>query len=131
LPRVINIHVEYMLAATSVLFLIDLVFGVVEFFIGFRIILKLLGANPQAPFVSWVYETSRPLLAPFLGMFPSPRLQGRFLLEFSALFGLLVYGLIAYGISEIIRFVSFRAIGYTTKTQTSEAPRAKRGRPRR
>ncbi len=92
-----------------ILLLNNTIFGIVEFFIGLRIILKLFGASTSAPFVSWVYETTNPLLRPFLGMFPSPRLEGGFIIEFSALFGLLVYAFIGYLIEQIILELIYQA----------------------
>lgn len=86
-------------------FLRSLVNGIitlVELLISVRIILKLFGASTTAPFVSWVYETTAPLLEPFIGMFPSPNLTGGFVLEFSAIFGLLVYAFIGYALLEIL-----------------------------
>jgi len=88
---------------TRILFrLLDVVLGFVEFLIGLRLILKFFGANPFTPFVSWVYQTSQPLLAPFIGMFPSPTLRGGFVIEISALFALIVYAFIASIIEEIL-----------------------------
>jgi uncharacterized protein YggT (Ycf19 family) len=78
------------------------ILAIAELVLGFRIILKLFGANESAPFVNWVYQTSEPLLYPFKGIFPSPKLDGSFVLEFSALFALLVYSLIAFAITQLI-----------------------------
>lgn len=89
--------------------LINILLTVVEGLITLRIFLKLLGASISAPFVSWVYETTDPLLSPFLGMFPSPRLTGGFVIEFSAVFGLIVYALIGYLLGEILATISYRA----------------------
>ena len=83
--------------------------GLVEFFISLRIILKFFGANATAPFVSWVYQTTDPLLAPFVGMFPSPKLPDGFTLEFAALFALFVYAFIGYIVTELIAELSHRA----------------------
>lgn len=84
-------------------YLINLVVGVVEAILGFRFILKLFGANSGAPFVRWIYDMSRPLLQPFAGMFPSPVTDGRYVLEFTTLFAILVYALVAYLLTELLR----------------------------
>jgi hypothetical protein len=91
---------------TAILPLIDVIFGIVEVLLLLRVLLKFFGANPSAPFTNWIYATSTPLLTPFLGMFPSPVLEGRYILEFSTLFALIIYGLIAYLISELILAVA-------------------------
>ena len=85
--------------------LIEAIFAIAEFFLGLRLLLKFFGANTRAPFVRWVYGTSEPLLEPFRGMFPAPVLEGRFVLEFSTLFALVVYALIAYFLIELIGHV--------------------------
>lgn len=96
---------------TRIIFrLIDAVLGFVEILIALRILLKFLGANSATPFVSWVYETSRPLLAPFLGMFPSPIITGGFVVEISALFALIVYGFVASLIEEALEQMRANAI---------------------
>ena len=74
--------------------------------IGLRVILKLMGASTSAPFVQWVYETSKPLLYPFEGMFPSSHVGGApFTIEFSALFALFAYIFIGYLFQEFMEYV--------------------------
>lgn len=82
--------------------LTDLVIGLIEFLIGLRVILKLFGASANSQFVSWVYETTQPLLQPFVGVFPSPKVDGLFVIEFSALFALVVYALIGYLVGNVL-----------------------------
>ena len=78
----------------------------IEGVIVLRIILKLMGASTVAPFVRWVYETSKPLLYPFEGMFPSSQVGGiPFTIEFSALFALFVYVFVGYLIQEVLEFI--------------------------
>lgn len=80
--------------------IINWLFNTIALLIILRIILKFFGAN-ITPFVRWVYATTDPLLKPFIGMFPSPQLSGGFILEFSALFALMIYAIIAYFITEL------------------------------
>ncbi len=83
-------------------FLISVVANLIEGLLGLRIILKLFGASTSAPFTAWIYETTQPLLTPFIGIFPSPRLTGGFVIEFSSLFALTVYAFISYLAIELI-----------------------------
>lgn len=76
--------------------LTNTILGIIEFLLGFRVILKLFGASPSAPFVRWIYETTQPLLSPFIGAFPSPRIEGGLIIEFSSLFALVVFAFIGY-----------------------------------
>ncbi len=56
--------------------------------------LKLTGAGASAPFVLWVYNTTYPLISPFVGVFPSPQVD-MFIIEFSSIFALVVYSVSA------------------------------------
>jgi len=102
----------------ALIYTIDFVLGIAELFIVARIILKLFGANPQAPFVIWVYEISKSLISPFLGMFPSPVLEGGFVIEFSAIFALIVYAVVGYLIIELLEYVSYHAPSYRVVKST-------------
>ncbi len=83
-------------------FLVEFIFSFIEGLIGLRVLLKFLGASMTAPFVNWVYQTSKPLLVPFEGIFPSSSPGGGFVLEISALFALVVYAVIGYGVHEML-----------------------------
>ena len=74
--------------------LVNFVLGLIELLVGLRFILKLFAAG-SAPFVNWIYETSQPLVNPFIGIFPNPVLTGGFVIEFASLIALLAYALIA------------------------------------
>lgn len=82
--------------------IVSVVFGIIEFFLGFRFLFKLFGANPSAPFVRWLYDVTDPLLNPFRNIFPSPRLEGVYVVEFTTLVALLIYMLIGYLILRLI-----------------------------
>ena len=83
--------------------IVDIVLAIVEIFLAFRLVLRFFGANAASPFVSWIYGTSQSLIEPFTGMFPSPVLEGGFVLEFNTLFAMIIYALAAFIIQEIIR----------------------------
>ncbi|WP_273853270.1 YggT family protein [Guptibacillus spartinae] len=89
--------------------LVRLIFGIIEAILGIRILLKLFSANPTAPFVQWIYDFSAPLLYPFRNIFPTTEFAGGYVVEFSAVFALVVYSIIA---SLIVRFV---AMGLTSR----------------
>lgn len=85
-----------------VAWLVNFVLGIAEILLSLRLVLKFLGANPGTPFVRWLYSTSQPLLQPFQGIFPSPTIEGRFTVEFSTLFALVIYALVGYFILEVL-----------------------------
>lgn len=82
-----------------------LVFSTVEISLIFRFILKLLGANETASFVSFIYQNTLPLLSPFLLAFPHPSVNGKFVLEFTTLFAIFVYAFISYLVQEFLEFI--------------------------
>ena len=89
-----------------ILFLTDTIVGVIEFLLSLRVLLKLLGASTHAPFVQWVYETTRPLLSPFEGMFPTSTLPVGLVLEISTLFALMTYAFIGFLLESAIHQLS-------------------------
>lgn len=84
-----------------------LVLGIVEVIIGLRVLLKLIGANPQSPFASLVYNLSAMLLVPFAGLVGTPT-AGGMILEISSIIAMLVYALLAWGIDRIVWVIFYR-----------------------
>lgn len=96
-------------SAQTIAVFISIVTNIVEGLLGIRIILKMFGASSGAPFVRWIYETSQPLLTPFIGMFPSPSLSGGFVIEFTSIFALTFYLFIGYLATEAIETMMYHA----------------------
>jgi hypothetical protein len=81
------------------------ILGVLEVLLAFRLVFKLLGANPQSPFVSFIYSVSQAFLAPFSGIFRSTVTKGieaQSILEPTTIIGMIVYAVIAWGIVKLI-----------------------------
>lgn len=81
--------------------LVRLVFGLIVGILALRFVFRLLGANEANAIVSWIYQTSAPLVAPFFGIFNQTvnLATGRF--EFETLLAILVYGVIGALVSGI------------------------------
>lgn len=90
-------------------FTVKVIVGLTQFFLGFQFLLRLFGANVQAPFVRWIYETAAPLLHPFEGMFPPTRIDG-YIFDFTTLFALFVYMFFGYLVMELIDYVEHRSL---------------------
>ncbi|HQM16001.1 MAG TPA: YggT family protein [Candidatus Woesebacteria bacterium] len=82
------------------------VFGLISVLLIFRFLLKLMAANPRASFVAWIYDTTGPLLNPFELAFPTPKVSGGFVLEFTTLFAIFTYTFIGYLIQELLSVIS-------------------------
>lgn len=79
--------------------------GFVEILIGFRFVLKLLGANPTSGFVDFVYSVTGLLTAPFDNIFGVASTQAgevKSVFEPSILVAAAVYAVIAWGIVKLI-----------------------------
>lgn len=82
-----------------------IVFGILETFLGLRFLLKLFAANPGNSFVQWIYDTSEPILAPFVGIFPT-RVENGYIFEFSTLLAMIVYAIIYMLILALVRLIT-------------------------
>lgn len=65
-----------------------------------RIVLLLLGANQGTGFVDFMYAISGVFAAPFSGIFGSPT-YGKFFFDTASVVAIVVYALIAWGISKL------------------------------
>lgn len=94
-----------MYVTRSLLKLVDFILYITSFLLGIRILLKLFGARATAPFVDWVYDTTDPLIAPFVGAFPNPIIERGFVIEFASLFALIIYGFLGYLLAVLIAWI--------------------------
>ncbi len=89
------------------------ILGILEVLFAFRLIFRLLGANPESGFVSFIYSISQVFLAPFNAIFRSPVTQGietKAVLEPGTIIAMIVYALIAWGIVKLINIIRERAL---------------------
>jgi hypothetical protein len=83
--------------------------GVIETLLVFRFTLKILGANPVSPFVSFIYTVSGIFIAPFRGIFRTAVNEGIetvSVLEPSTIFAFLVYLVLAAGIVALVNILT-------------------------
>jgi uncharacterized protein YggT (Ycf19 family) len=85
-------------------------------------VLQLLGANPEASFVEWVYRSVQRTMAPFRGMFESVPLSDESVIDTSLLFAAIIYSLAALALRMAIDWVTERIT-----RQPSAAPPGYRG----
>lgn len=85
--------------------IVGFVVGVVDILIAGRFLGKLLGASSQSAFVTFVYQTTNPLVAPFAGIFGTSGTRAN-LLEPASLVAILVYALLGWGFIVLIRILT-------------------------
>jgi hypothetical protein len=76
------------------------ILGFIEVLLLFRFVLKLLGANPEAGFSSFVYGITYVFSTPFLSVFRITYVSGS-IFEWTTLLAMLVYWVIAVGIIRL------------------------------
>ncbi|MCL4309534.1 MAG: YggT family protein [Thermoleophilia bacterium] len=81
--------------------IIWLIFAVIEVFIGLRVILKLIAANPDNAFANFIYSVSHVFLSPFFGLVGEPT-SGGSVFEITSVIAMIVYLLIAWGITRLV-----------------------------
>lgn len=86
--------------------LLNLFTAIVEGFLGVRFLLKLFGASVSSGFVQWVYSMSDTLLQPFRGVFPASVFENQYVLEFSTIFAMLMYAILALLLVWVIDWAS-------------------------
>ena len=71
-------------------------------------VLKLFAANPDAPFVEWIYRSTDRVMQPFRGIFPAVEGGGGSVLDVSLLFAMLMYGLLALAVHALVEWINRR-----------------------
>jgi uncharacterized protein YggT (Ycf19 family) len=70
--------------------------------------LRLFNANESASFVQWVYRSTRIIMQPFRGIFPSVEGETGSVLDVSVLFAMFMYGMLAIGMHALIDWIARR-----------------------
>jgi len=85
--------------------IIWLLLGVLEVIIGMRVVLKLLEANPDNGFANFIYRLARVFVWPFFGLVAEPISTSGSVLEVGSIIAMVVYLLIAWGITRLVYLV--------------------------
>jgi len=99
----------YFKARHSIYFIL----GVIQVLIGLRFIFRLLGANPRNGFVAFLYSISGIFTAPFSGIFEpfvSSGLSAKSVFEPAAVIGMVLYGILAWGLVSLLRISAGRGV---------------------
>lgn len=77
------------------------IMGVISAILALRIVLLMLSANPETPFVEFVYGLSWYFVVPFYGIFDQPDYT-RFYVDTSSIVAIIVYWLLAVGLAKLV-----------------------------
>lgn len=98
-----------------------LFFGIVSGLIVIRILLRLIAANPAAPFANFIYRITDVFLWPFYGLTVEPSIGGM-VFELSSIIGLIVYALLSWVLVKLVWLLLYREP--TRVVQTYERDRS-------
>jgi uncharacterized membrane protein len=97
-----------------------LVFGVFVVMLLLRMLLKLLAANPDAPFTGFVYGFTNVLLVPFRGLLANWA-SGHSVFEPSVAIAIIIYALVGWMLARLLAITLSRSV--TTATRRSNRSR--------
>jgi uncharacterized protein YggT (Ycf19 family) len=69
-------------------------------------VLRLFGASTDADFTEWVYRNVDRIMEPFRGMFPTHPLNDRSVVDFSLLFAMIVYAIVAVALHALVSWLA-------------------------
>ncbi len=76
-------------------------FFALEIALAFRVLLKLIAANPLSPFTMFIYHLTRLFVAPFSGITATPDVSGS-VLEISSIIGMIAYAVLYWLLIRLI-----------------------------
>jgi len=77
-------------------------FGVIEALLIARFVLKLFGAEASSNIVQWIYEITSVFIRPFMFIFPTPSVNGEYVIEFTTLFAIFAYAFLGYLLQKFL-----------------------------
>jgi uncharacterized protein YggT (Ycf19 family) len=102
-----DLGAEHRVAVAKVAYIIWLLFGILDVLLLFRFALKLMNANPNNAFASFIYDLTALFMKPFEGLVESPT-SGDLVLDISVLVAIVVYSLIAWVIVRLVWVLFYR-----------------------
>jgi YGGT family len=95
------------------------ILGLLEILLGLRFMLKLIAANPDSGFGSFIYAVTGIFVAPFSNLL-STWSSGAMVLEVSTLIAMMVYAMFFWGVVYVLRIVMDRSSARTVSRTTRE-----------
>jgi YggT family protein len=93
--------------------------SILEILLGIRFVLKLLAANPNTGFSTFIYGVTEIFIAPFKALLGTPR-SGNTTIEVNTLIAMAVYALLIWIVARLIAIVMDRSTARTVTTSTQK-----------
>ena len=100
------------------------IFGLIV--LGIGVFLLAFSANAESSFVQFIYNTAQDYLQPFRGIFPPKPVGETGYLSVAALFAMIMYLLLAWGVSALISYIQSKIdnINASEKVRQAKLERA-------
>jgi hypothetical protein len=85
-----------------VVYIVYFLFSVVELLLGLRVVLHLVGVNPDNGFANFIDALSSPFVALFASLLKNPALSTTAVLEVTTLIAMIVYAIVAWLVGRLI-----------------------------
>lgn len=95
--------------------LIWTLFGFLEALFAFRVVLKLIAANPNNSFAALIYQFTDLFLRPFRGLTVVPSVEGM-VLEIPAIIAMFVYALLGWLLVRLVWLLFYNPASRTVRT---------------
>jgi uncharacterized protein YggT (Ycf19 family) len=100
--------------ARAIVFLVYAVVTVCLVLLVLGFVLRLFGASTDAEFTRWVYRQVDWIMQPFRGMFPPRTVSDRSVVDFSLLFAMILYAIVALALHAFVSWLA-RQIAQTSR----------------
>lgn len=101
------------------------ILGIVEILLGLRFVLKLIAANPDSGFTTFIYGATKALVAPFNALLGTPTFGGSSI-EVTTLIAMAVYALLFWVLVRVIQIIAGQT---TARTVTRSSHQQNTGGP--
>jgi hypothetical protein len=95
-------------AIARIVNIVYFLFGILELLLAVRVILHLVGVNPDNGFARFIDGLSAPFVALFASLLQNPTLGGTSVLEVTTLIAMLAWGIVAWLVGRLIWLVLSR-----------------------
>jgi hypothetical protein len=85
--------------------LVNGLIGLIDAALALRLVLELFGASASSQFVATVYEITDRLLGPFVGAFPNFSLGSGFVIDVTAILGMIGYAILGWIIIRVFALI--------------------------
>ncbi|MCE5259439.1 MAG: YggT family protein [Chloroflexi bacterium] len=109
-----DVAAEQRMGVSKVAQVIWILLGLLEILLGLRVVFKLIAANPDAGFATFIYGITKPFIAPFALLVGTPTAGGS-VFEFTTLIAMAVYALFVW---IIVRLIMVGANRSSARTET-------------